>query len=453
MKKTIENIFILGIGGIGNSAIAKYFLNLGKTVAGYDKTSSPITEHLEQLGSSITYEDNFNHIPPIFKQRKNACLVVYTPAIPQELKLFQFFRTNDFDMRKRSEVLGQISKNTTNLSVAGTHGKTTTTAILAHLMMRHQASIIAFVGGITSNYQSNFIQKEGGNENISITEADEFDRSFLQLKPQGAIITSTDADHLDIYKNKQNLEESFQTFVQQVAKGNLIVNSRLKEKFPNAIFYGLKDADYMPIQPQKTKNGWQFDLKTPKGIYQNFCLNYQGKHNLENTIGALSLALHFGLSPEKIKDQLPSFNGIKRRFEIIVDSKNLLFIDDYAHHPKEIEATLNSVRDRYPQKKILGVFQPHLFSRTRDFMADFAEALSKLDKCFLLPIYPAREKPIPGINSSKLAKQMTTSAELVSKKDLPNKILGESFDILLTLGAGDIGLMVNPLKEMLENEK
>ena len=319
--------------------------------------------------------------------------------------------------------------------------------------MRHQASITAFVGGITSNYQSNFIQKQGKNENISITEADEFDRSFLQLKPQGAIITSTDADHLDIYKNEQNLEESFQTFGQQVAKGNLIVNRRLKEKFPNTISYGLKDADYMPIHPQKTKNGWQFDLKTPQGIYKDFCLNYQGKHNLENTIGALSLAIHFGLSQEKIKDQLPSFNGIKRRFEIIIDSKNFLFVDDYAHHPKEIEATLNSVRDRYPQKKILGIFQPHLFSRTRDFMADFAETLSKLDKCFLLPIYPAREKPIAGINSSEMAKHMTNSVELVSKKALPNKILGESFDILLTLGAGDIGLMVNPIKEILENEK
>ena len=453
MLASLKNIFILGIGGIGTSALAKFFKKNGKEVFGYDIIPSLRTKELEDEGIIISYEDELKKIPLKIMDEKEHSLIVYTPAIPDHLNLYQYFLQHNFKVKKRAEVLGIISENTKNISVAGTHGKTTTTAILTHLMMANDANIAAFVGGIMTNYNSNYVFKKGSGGDITITEADEFDRSFLHLFPSIALITSVDADHLDIYKNKQNFDLSFQIFAQQVNQNNLIVNYRIKEQFAGALTYGIEEGDYKPKNLQSTEDGWYFDIQTPQNSYQNFQLNYGGKHNLENAIGAISLALHFGMAINDIKEKLATFSGIKRRFEKVIDKPNILFIDDYAHHPQEIKSTLKSLKEKYPKRTILGVFQPHLYSRTQDFLDEFAQALSLLDKCYLLPIYPAREKPIPGITSVKIAQKMKPQVKVVTKTALLSAIKREKFDVIITLGAGDIGLLVEPIKRILSDEK
>ncbi|MGB0892470.1 MAG: UDP-N-acetylmuramate--L-alanine ligase [Flavobacteriaceae bacterium] len=400
--KKIHNVYFIGIGGIGMSAIARFFTANGKTVSGYDKTPTPITKSLEDLGVQIHFSDNLKNIPIAFTDKEKT-LVVYTPAIPKDHIELNYFIKNGFTILKRSEILGKITENTFCLAVAGTHGKTTTSSILGHIMSQRNAT--AFLGGIAENYDSNLIL---GEDKVSVVEADEFDRSFLQLSPNIACVTSMDADHLDIYGEAEALEESFFAFSQKVSD-TLIVAKGLPL---NGLTYAVNDeADYRAYN-LKIENGvYVFDVQTPTAKIRDIKFSLPGKHNVMNALAALAMAEVYGLSLEEIKSSLSSFKGVKRRFSYRIKKDNYVLIDDYAHHPTEIKAVENSIREMYADEKALVVFQPHLFSRTRDFSDDFAASLSKFDEILLLDIYPAREKPIKGV----------TSEWLLSKIDNPNK--------------------------------
>ena len=377
------------------SAIANYFKCNGKNVAGFDKTPTEITADLNKMDIQIHFEDSVALIPNQFKNNTNT-IVIYTPAVPKNHSELNYFIDNDFTVLKRSEILGEITKNTFCFAVAGTHGKTTTSTILGHILKEAGTNATSFLGGISENYHSNLIL---GGRGISVVEADEFDRSFLKLSPTIACITSMDADHLDIYGEHSALEQSFKDFAAKVSK-TLIVRKGLPVE---GLTFGIEEqADYNAQNIRIENGAYIFDVKTPLEIIKNVKINLPGKHNVLNTVAALAMANSFGISLHVIAKALLTFQGIKRRFSYKINTENLVLIDDYAHHPTEINAVLNAVRELYPTKKVLGVFQPHLFSRTRDFIDDFAASLSQFDELILLNVYPARELPIEGVNSAWL---------------------------------------------------
>ena len=385
----ITNVYFIGIGGIGMSALARYFNANGKVVAGYDRTSTDITEMLEKEGIKVHFTDEVEVIPASFKNTTTT-LVVYTPAIPKDHKELTFFQENGYQVVKRSEVLGFITKNSFCLAVAGTHGKTTTSSILAHIMVESGASVSAFLGGIAENFNSNLVLK--GSE-YTVVEADEFDRSFLRLSPNIACITSMDADHLDIYGDEQHLIEGFHEFAGKIKPGgSLIVRNGLNIAGET---YGLEDNSDYSFQNIHIVDGiYHFDFKYTGGIYKDITFMKPGRHNLLNALAAVTMAVKAGIAPEKLLPHLATFKGVKRRFSYIIKEKDFVFIDDYAHHPSEINALYQAVTEMYPNTPKTIVFQPHLFTRTRDFMNDFAKSLSQFNEVILLDIYPARELPI-----------------------------------------------------------
>lgn len=440
-----DNIYFIGIGGIGMSALARYFKSVGKVVSGYDKTRTEITFDLARLGIKIHFEDDIKHIENIFQNKKNT-LIVYTPAIPRFHKQLNYFLESGFTLMKRSQVLGLITENTFCLAVAGTHGKTTTTSILGHLLYQSGVKLTAFLGGISENYNSNLILN--GDE-VSVVEADEFDRSFLTLSPNLACITSMDADHLDIYGDASELTKSFEDFSKKIKpNGKLFVKNGLPLK---GITYGIEDdADYSIQNIKIEKGAYVFDIKTPQEDIKDLTFNLPGRHNLSNALIAMAMAAEFGVSHQQLASALASYKGVKRRFTYQIKTENLVFIDDYAHHPEEINAVHGAVREMYPEKKVLAVFQPHLYTRTRDFIDEFAKSLSQFDEVILLDIYPARELPIEGVTSSWLLDKIdNTSKKLVSKQNLVSEIRSSSCQVILTIGAGDIGEEVKHIKEEL----
>ncbi|MCT4699831.1 UDP-N-acetylmuramate--L-alanine ligase [Tenacibaculum haliotis] len=442
--KTIHNVYFIGIGGIGMSAIARYFAVNGKQVFGYDKTPSPITKKLEEIGVKIHFEDAVKNID-ISCLDKEQTLVVYTPAIPNVHQELNYFINNGFEILKRAEVLGEITKNTFCLGVAGTHGKTTTSSILGHIMQPEKAT--SFLGGIAENYNSNLIL---GEDKISVVEADEFDRSFLKLSPNIACVTSMDADHLDIYGENEMLQQSFREFANKVSD-TLIVAKGLPLK---GLTYAVNEsADYKAYNVKVETGKYVFDVQTPTSEIKNIEFHLPGKHNMMNALAALATADVYGVSLAKIKEQLKTFKGVQRRFSYKIKTEDVVLIDDYAHHPTEINAVEHSIREMYPKEKVLAVFQPHLYTRTKDFVEDFAIALSKFDEVLLLDIYPARELPIKGVTSSwLLAKINSENKALVSKENLGAEILKSEAKIITMLGAGDIGLLVGEVKNSLEKK-
>ncbi len=442
---TIHNVFFIGIGGIGMSALARYFKSIGKHVSGYDKTPSEITDSLGALGISIHFEDNVTLIEAPFKHIENT-LVIYTPAIPKNHEGLNYFVSKGYHVMKRSQILGLITEQTFCLAVAGTHGKTTTTSILGHLLYQSDVKLTAFLGGISENYNSNLILN--GDE-VSVVEADEFDRSFLTLSPNFACITSMDADHLDIYGDASELEKSFEDFSKKIKpNGKLFVRNGLPI---DGITYGIEDnSDYTAQHIKIEKGTYVFDIKTPKGIIKDLRFSLPGRHNLSNAVIAMAMAAEYGVSHQQLAKALASYKGVKRRFTYQIKTDNLVFIDDYAHHPEEINAVHSAVREMYPDKKVLAVFQPHLYSRTRDFIDDFAQSLSQFDELLLLDIYPARELPIAGVTSNwLLGKIDNTNKKLVSKKHLISEIHKSAAEVILTIGAGDIGEEVKRIKKEL----
>ncbi|WP_405576009.1 UDP-N-acetylmuramate--L-alanine ligase [Winogradskyella sp. Asnod2-B02-A] len=444
----VHNVYFIGVGGIGMSAIARYFVANGKQVAGYDKTPTEITKSLEDLGVEIHFEDDIKKVDSKFLNPENT-LVVYTPAIPKGHSEFNYFKDSNFNVLKRSAVLGEITKQTICLAVAGTHGKTTTTSILGHLLNVCNVPVTAFLGGIGENYNSNLIIN---GTDVTVVEADEFDRSFLTLSPDLACITSMDADHLDIYGNAEELVKSFKDFSECIKpEGKLFVRNGLPLK---GITYGIEDDSDYSAQNISIENGsYLFDVKTPKGIQKGFKFSLPGRHNLSNAIIALAMAVEYGCSYNDLAIGLETYKGVKRRFTYQIKTDNFVFIDDYAHHPEEIKAVYQAVREMYPGKKVLAVFQPHLFSRTKDFADEFAESLSKFDELLLLDIYPARELPMEGITSEWLLNKIKNSnKKLIQKSEIINEIKKSDAQIVLTIGAGDIGAEVKKIKEAFHDE-
>ena len=436
--KEIHNVYFIGIGGIGMSALARYFSATAKKVAGYDKLPTNNTADLEKLGIEIHFNDSLESIPEIYKN-KTTTLVVYTPAIPANHLELNFFLNQNFQVMKRAEVLGMITKNTFCFAVAGTHGKTTTSAILGHIMQPYNAT--SFLGGISENYHSNLIL---GADKISVVEADEYDKSFLNLSPNIACITSMDADHLDIYVEHAALEESFQEFANKVSDVLIVAKGSKVSGLSYAIN---EDADYK-ISNIIVRNGnYIFDVTTPNNHIKEIVFLLPGKHNMMNALAALAMADCYGIPLKNIKKSLQTFKGVERRFSYKIKSDSLTLIDDFAHHPTEIDAVYESIKEMYPTQKNAVVFQPHLFSRTRDFIEDFALSLSRFDEILLLDIYPAREMPIEGVTSSWLLEKITNKNKKITYKNfLVKDIKNSEATIVTMLGAGDIGMMVEEVK-------
>ena len=434
-------IYFVGIGGIGMSAIARYFASNGKSVAGYDKTATQITLDLEDLGAEIHFEDAVKNIPISFLDSKKT-LVVYTPAVSKNHAELSYFLENGFTVLKRAEILGKITETTFCLAVAGTHGKTTTSAILGHIMNTVNAT--SFLGGIAENYNSNLIL---GDDKVSVVEADEFDRSFLKLSPNIACVTSMDADHLDIYGDSEALNESFVEFTNKV-ENTLIVAKGLPLE---GLTYAVNEAaDYVAFNLKIESGKYIFDVKTPSSEIKNIEFHLPGQHNVMNALAAIAMADVYGISLSVIKERLSTFKGVKRRFSYKIKTNDFVLIDDYAHHPTAINAVESSVREMYPNEKVLVVFQPHLFSRTKDFIEDFASALSKFDEVLLLDIYPAREEPIAGVDSEWLLnKVVCKNKKLTKKNNLIKDIKNSSAKVVVMLGAGDIGMMVDEVSNEL----
>ena len=445
----VKNVYFIGIGGIGMSALARYFLNRGCVVGGYDKTKTSLTQALESEGMTISYVDEPDSIGAEFTNTEEQPLIVYTPAIPRDSLIVDYFKRNNFRLFKRSEVLGVISKGQFCIAVAGTHGKTTTSSIVAHLLTASGFGCTAFLGGIATNYNSNFLI---GNNDVVVIEADEYDRSFLTLHPDISVITSMDADHLDIYGDISQLVESFTLFRKQIkTNGTVFIKSDLPLQ---GITYSVGD-DAALIKGQNIRvedENFQFDYVGVNQRINGITLSLPGMHNVENAVAAISVALKLGIDPNKIKLAISTFKGIKRRFEYIVKSESNIYIDDYAHHPKELSACFSAVRQLYPDKKLTVIFQPHLFTRTRDFADDFAKVLGTVDSLILLDIYPARELPLAGVSSQLLLDKISLSDKEICTKDTAMKrIATERPELLLTVGAGDIDTLIEPLKTLLGN--
>lgn len=439
----IQNVYFIGIGGIGMSALARYFKAIGKNVCGYDRTPTEITESLEKEEISVHFTDDVNLIPSEFKNTEKT-LVVYTPAVPKEHSELVYFQNNDYQVCKRSEILGMITENSFCLAVAGTHGKTTTSSILAHILVESGASVSAFLGGIAENFNSNLVLH--GSKFI-VVEADEFDRSFLRLSPDIACITSMDADHLDIYGSKEEFEKGFHQFVDKIENSeNRIICNGLNISGKT---YGLEDNSDFSFQNIRIENGtYHFDFHYAGKALKDYVFPKPGRHNLSNALAAVAMGVQAGFPAEKLLSALATFKGVKRRFSYIIKEKNFVFIDDYAHHPSEISALFQAVDEMYPKIEKTIVFQPHLFSRTRDFMDEFAESLSKFADVILLDIYPARELPIEGITSEKLLEKIRSKQKtLVSKENLIPLLRKKQPKLLLAVGAGDIGAEVERIKK------
>lgn len=451
MKKT-SHYFFLGIGGIGMSALARYFNRSGFQVTGYDKTKTDLTLQLEAEGMSITYLDEVNTINhlPLYPE---TTLVVATPAVPANSQLRQYFQSEGFTILKRAEMLGRLTAEGTLAAVAGTHGKTTTSCLLAHLLHESQAPATAFLGGIATNYQDNYLE---GDLNRFVAEADEFDRSFLQLNPEFAAITSTDADHLDIYGHAATVDEAFQAFALQVTNTLLLAEGVSLKSKPGVrvLTYG-KNGDYRYAIKGVENGRILFDFFSPELTLTGLNFALPGNHNLMNATAALALALLMGAHPALLPTAIASFKGVKRRFERQFEGIDIAYIDDYAHHPTEIKALEQAVRQLYPGKKLTAVFQPHLFSRTRDFASGFAESLSLFDELILMPIYPARETPIPGITSEWLLQACTNVRKtMATHEQVLDCLKSSETEIVLTVGAGDIDLLITPIRNwMSERER
>ncbi len=460
-----KSVYFLGIGGIGMSALARYFNAMGKRVAGYDKTPSKLTDELISEGIEIHFEDHIRNIPKHFKDLPydtDNILIVFTPAVPLDHSEYVFFNLNGFNIKKRAEVLGMITQSAHTIAVAGTHGKTTTSSLVAHILKSAGLDPSAFLGGITQNYNTNLLlssrlknsQLRTPDSELIVVEADEYDRSFLTLHPEIAVITSVDADHLDIYGDKSHVEESFSLFAKQV-RSKLILKKNIVSKIKSEktpITYAVNDesADYF-AQNVKIDNGfYHYEIVTPVSVFENIVLGLPGLHNVENSIAAVAIACQLNVSENEIRKALGSFKGVKRRFDYHIKTDKLVYIDDYAHHPEELNATISSVKEMYPGKKITGIFQPHLFSRTRDFADDFARSLDLLDECILMEIYPAREQPIVGVSSQMLLDKMKSSNKSICQKnDLVEEVSKRDIEVLMTMGAGDIDTFVEPLKNKL----
>ena len=439
-----RNIYFIGIGGIGMSAIARYYNAKGYKVSGYDKTPSPLTLALEEEGIDVHYEDNIAYIPKDIE----STLVVYTPAIPKDMGELVYVQEKGYRVIKRSKMLGEISRGQRCMAVAGTHGKTTTSTLVSHLFMDSGEGCSAFLGGISKNYNSNLLIS--GND-VVVAEADEFDRSFMQLFPEIAVITSMDADHLDIYGDEAHIVEAFKAFASQVS-GTVIARHGLditaKDTAAKVMTYsfGEPEADFW-AEPLERGH---FNLHWPGGIIEDCVVGIPGWVNVENATAAAAIALTYGLDPGAVKEALASFAGVKRRFDMQVKTEKCVYIDDYAHHPREISAALSSIRESYPDMKMTAVFQPHLYTRTRDFAPEFAKALSEADKLILLDIYPAREEPIPGVTSEIIFDDVTAPEKVLLKRaELMEYLKNEPVELLVTIGAGDIDRFVGPIGELL----
>ena len=444
MLENYKHIYFLGIGGIGMSSLALYVLNENKVVGGYDKVKSEITDTLISQGATINFNDEFKIIPKSFLDKENT-LIVYTPAIPLSNKQFVFFKKSGFTIIKRSELLGEISRDKFCIAIAGTHGKTTTSSILSHILFDNNLNFTSFVGGISENYNTNLIQN--GSE-IILVEADEFDRSFLTLNPNIACVTSIDADHLDIYENEMELKKSFNQFKNNIKKdGVLFVNDQIPM---NGMTYGFNsNSNYFISNYRVDDEVAHFDINFKKSI-TSIQFKMQGKHNALNALVAFAIGNFLGINNDDIQKSLSTFKGVKRRFSYILKSPRVI-IDDYAHHPTEIDAVQKSVKEMYPGKKITAVFQPHLYTRTRDFMDQFAESLSEFDEIILTDIYPAREQPIKNINSQALLKKIKNNRKLISKKsNLSSCLKNSKSDVFVIMGAGDISDEVQLIKEKIE---
>jgi UDP-N-acetylmuramate--alanine ligase len=446
----IKRVYLIGIGGIGMSGLARYFAHLGCIVCGYDRTSTDLTDQLHNEGIQVIFDDREDWIPLSFQSPNECTLVIYTPAIPNDSAILNFFRKKGFELFKRSQVLGVISKSMFTIAVAGTHGKTTTSCMVAHILKDSGKDCSAFLGGIASNYDSNVLF---GKNDIVVVEADEYDRSFLTLYPNIAIITSMDADHLDIYGSHEHLTESFIQFASQIKEnGTLIYHEDLQITVPGITYSASGPAD-VKAQNIRIENGdFYFDFKNSDVAIKDIRLGIAGMHNVENATAAIEAALKVGVAPDLIKNALGSFKGVKRRFEYIVKNDKHIYIDDYAHHPEELRAAITSVKRLYPHKKLTTIFQPHLYTRTRDFAEGFAEVLDMSDELIMLDIYPARELPIEGVDADTILGQMhLQNKRKCGKQEAISLIRTEQPELLLTVGAGDIDQLVAPLKNALEN--
>jgi UDP-N-acetylmuramate--alanine ligase len=450
----IKQVYFLGIGGIGMSALARWFKHAGFAVSGYDRTETGLTKALVAEGIDVHYSDQ----PEVLASslHKETCLVVLTPAVPRDLSERVFLEEHGFAIKKRSQVLGMICDQAKTCAVAGTHGKTTVSTMTAHLLKSSSLDCSAFLGGISKNYQTNLLLS--AESEWMVAEADEFDRSFLQLHPNYAVVTSMDADHLDIYGDHASIQKSFRAFVGQVRKGGAVVVKRglsiRKEDNPEVqhFSYSLsEDADFCATNVVLKDEAYHFDLKHPNGVIRNVQLNYPGLLNVENAVAASALALLAGAEEEAVKAAVATYQGVKRRFDIRHRASDQILIDDYAHHPEELKATISSVKAMFAGRWLTGVFQPHLYSRTKDFASDFAAQLSQLDELYLLDIYPAREKPIPGVSSAMVLDQVTLDHKyLVTKDELISRAAGFKPGVILMMGAGDIDLLVEPVVQVLK---
>lgn len=456
--KNYKNVYFLGIGGIGMSALAKWFCMNGYRVWGYDKTLSPITDQLESCGVKITDVDSVDHLPKPIAEEPSASLIIYTPAIPRGSVMLGYFKAQNYGIAKRSEVLGMITKDYFTVGVAGTHGKTTTSSVLVHLLKEGGKNVLGFLGGLSKNYNSNLVyDPTDQSEPIVVVEADEYDRSFLQLHPNAAIVTALDADHLDIYDDEEDFANTFKAFVELIAEDGLLVKSSsvwknlIKDRTDiREVLYGCEGGDAI-AESIHSKDGVQYFDYVVEGLrIPNIEVILPGKHNIDNCLAAISVAIDLGVDPKEIPAILKSYSGVKRRFEYVIKNKDVVFIDDYAHHPSELTAFVQSARSLYPDKKLTVAFQPHLYSRTRDFMGGFAEVLSQVDELLLLDIYPARELPIPGITSEVLLEKIPLeNKSLVTKDELVEIIGRKQVEVFATLGAGDIDRLVQPVANQL----
>lgn len=443
----IKSIYFIGIGGIGMSALARYFNTQGVKVSGYDKTPTPLTDDLVKEGIQIHFEDDLSQID------KEATVIVYTPAIPADHKELNFYRNNGYNVVKRSDVLQWVTENAFTIGIAGTHGKTTTTSMTAHILRHTEYGCNAFLGGIASNYGTNFWSHE---KNVVVVEADEYDRSFLKLAPNVAVVTAVDPDHLDIYGTAEEVLKAFGQYTDKIKPNGILiqkygtvfpVNSHNKEVFTYA--YNEPKASFHTSNLKVVDGSYHFDIVHPKGIVKEVVLNMGGLHNVENATAAIAIALQLGIEEEKIKAAVASFQGVKRRFEFKIKTANKVLIDDYAHHPEELNALISGVRSLYPNEKMVLVFQPHLYSRTQDQAAGFIDVLSKADEVILLPIYPARELPIPGVSSDILLDKMTVAKKTVmSKEQLFDWAATTNDKLIVMAGAGDIDACITKVKEI-----
>ncbi|SBW04651.1 UDP-N-acetylmuramate--L-alanine ligase [uncultured Dysgonomonas sp.] len=452
----IKAVYFIGIGGIGMSNLARYFMSKGKKVAGYDRTETPLTKELVKESAEIHYSDSVSLIPEYCKD-KDTTLVVYTPAVPSENEEVIYFHEQNFTIQKRAQVLGTITKSSKALCCAGTHGKTTTSSMLAHILKQSHLDCNAFLGGILKNYSSNLMLSD--KSEFTVIEADEYDRSFHWLHPYMALITSVDPDHLDIYGTEEEYLKSFEKFTTLIQQGGALVmkhNIKLSPKVGEGVKVYTYSEDKGDFHAKNIKIGngeIRFDFVTPKEVIDNIQLGVPVRINIENSIGAMALAWLNGATPDELRHAMLTFQGAKRRFDFILKTDKIVMIDDYAHHPQELAASITSVKELYPDRKVTGVFQPHLYSRTKDFADEFAKSLSLLDELILLDIYPAREKPIEGVTSKIIFDKVTCPKTLCNKQELLPLLENKNdIEVLLTVGAGDIDQLLEAIKEVLKEK-